>query len=290
MRNILLCKTFSLLSILAPCFLVSTVMGLIAFLGYKGIPSLSSTLFFGNTGAYNALFGARPVWDGIWIACLGSFSLVALTLFFVLVPAIACGVYLAEYASAREQKYIGALIEMLAGTPSILMGFAGFLLILFLRKTFFPHATTCLLLASLCLAFLVLPVLVLATYEALKGIPQSLRQTALVLGFSPAEALYHVLLPAASRGIVAGVILATGRIAEDTAVILLTGVVASTGFMGGLFDKFEALPFYIYYIAAEYRDETELLHGFAASFLLLSFSVLLLFTAKMLRSYWQKRK
>lgn len=282
------CRILFALSWIAPCLLIFTVGMLIFFLGYNGIPAITSRLFFGETPALDALLGLRPVWDGIWIALVGTASLVAMTTLFVLFPGIGCGIYLAEYATPKERKYIGALIDVLAGTPSILMGFTGFLLILVLRKTFFPQATTCLLLAAFCLALLVLPVLIVATREALQNVPQDLRLTAKALGFTPQQSLWHIFLPSASRSIISGLVLTIGRTAEDTAVILLTGVVASTGLPAGLLDKFEALPFFIYYTAAEYHDKAELMRGFAASFLLLSFSVCLLLLAKTLRKYTQK--
>jgi phosphate transport system permease protein len=103
------------------------------------------------------------------------------------------------------------------------------------------------------------------------------------LGLSPAQAILHVYLPAASPGILSGCILAIGRALEDVAVILLTGVVAETGLPGSLFDKFEALPFFIMVTAAEYRDEAQLARAFAAALLLMGLSALLFATARQLQ-------
>ena len=120
-----------------------------------------------------------------------------------------------------------------------------------------------------CLALLVLPHLIFMTQTTLEGLPAELRLSGLSLGFTPWQNMRHVLLPAAGRGILSGVILAVGRAAEDTAVILLTGVVANAGLPSGLLGKYEALPFQIFYLASEARSEAELAQGFGAALILL---------------------
>jgi phosphate transport system permease protein len=170
-------------------------------------------------------------------------------------------------------------VDLLAGIPSIVMGLFGFVLILYLRRTFLPQGTTCLLLSSFCLALLVLPSLVVGTRTALETLPESLAFTAAALGFSYAQTIRKFLLPAAGQGILGGVMLAMGRAAEDTAVIMLTGVVANAGLSSGLTAKFEALPFRIYYTAAQYADQRELNLGFGAALVLLLLSGGLLFCA-----------
>ena len=76
-----------------------------------------------------------------------------------------------------------------------------------------------------------------------------------------------------------GIILAIGRCAEDTAVIMLTGVVATTGVPKSLLSNYEALPFYIYYISSQYANTHELLTGYGASVILLAICVSLFFLA-----------
>ncbi len=100
----------------------------------------------------------------------------------------------------------------------------------------------------------------------------------------------HILVPQASRGILGGIMLAMGRAAEDTAVILLTGVVANAGLPSGLAVRFEALPFFIYYTAAQYQTPEELERGFGASLTLLLLSGGLLLAAWWLHARYQRRK
>lgn len=246
------------------------------YLLLRGVPTLGRSLFFGDTPPLLAMAGLRPVWDGIWPASAGSLYLVGLATLLVLGPGVGCGIYLAEYAGPRARRHLGLAVELLAGVPSIVMGLFGFTLILVLRRTFVPQANTCLLLAAGCLALLVLPPLVVSTRAALESLPHGLRLTGAALGLTRAQTVSRVLLPEAGRGILGGVMLAMGRAAEDTAVILLTGVVANAGLPAGLpaglLAKFEALPFTIYYTAAQYQTEDELARGFGAALVLLVLS------------------
>ncbi|MDY3868489.1 MAG: ABC transporter permease subunit, partial [Pyramidobacter sp.] len=99
------------------------------------------------------------------------------------------------------------------------------------------------------------------------------------LGMTRWQIVRHLMLPAASRGILGGVMLALGRAAEDTAVIMVTGAVANAGLPGGLAAKYEALPFFIFYISAQYTDAADLSRGFGAAVVLLVLSGALLLGA-----------
>ena len=266
------------------------VGGLLVFLLAKGLPTLSSELLFGETPPMDAVLGKQPVWDGLWPALTGSLCLVGITLCLALFPGVGCGIFLAEYASPKVKSAAGAAIDMLAGTPSIVMGLFGFTLILFLRHTFMPQANTCLLLAAGCLALLVLPVLLVSTKEALDAVPQDLKLSAISLGFNKEQRIFQVQLPTAAPGILSGVILAFGRCAEDTAVIMLTGVVANAGLPAGLGAKFEALPFYIFYHTAEYQTEAELMRAFGASLVLLILAGGLILLAAFIGAKYHRRR
>lgn len=254
---------------LAALLTLGAVGILVGFLGGKGLTALNLRLFFGEASPWQVLLGTQPAVGGLWPACLGTLYLVLLSSLLAIPLGIGSGIYLARYASPGPKRLFGWAVDLLAGIPSILMGLFGFALILFLRKTFLPQANTGLLLSAGCLALLVLPYLILTTQTALEGLPPALQMAGLSLGFTPWQNLVHVLLPAASRGILSGAILAVGRAAEDTAVILLTGVVANAGAPQSLTDKFTALPFHIYYLAAEHRTAAELAQAFGAALILL---------------------
>ena len=273
------------LSYAAALLVLSAFSLLFGFLLLKGLPMLNLRLFFGDTSAYDAVIRLRPVWP----AFAGTFYLLALTMAMALVPGIGCGVFLARFAEGRTRELLSLAVDLLAGVPSIVMGLFGFVLILFMRRTFAPEATTCVLLAAFCLALLVLPSLVVTTRGALESLPVKLAESGRALGFSEKQLLRHLLLPAAAEGILGGVMLAMGRAAEDTAVIMLTGVVINSGLPAGLASKFEALPFLIYYTAAQYTDEAELTRGFGAALVLLLLSSSLLGAAWLLQRGMKRR-
>lgn len=257
---------------------------LFVFLFWRSLSGWSMTLFFGDTPPFDAIFRGAPVFDGLWPACIGTLTLVALAIVIAVPLGVASGIYLAEYATGRSKAWFAFCVDVLAGVPSILVGLFGFALILFLRKTMAPEANTGLLLSALCLAVLVLPYLINTTRLAMAGLPQALRLTGASLGLSHSQIVWHILLPAAMRGIFSGIVLAIGRSAEDTAVILMTGAVANAGTPSSLTGKYEALPFQIYYLAAEHQTPSELTQAFAAALVLLCLTGTMLMTARWLQA------
>lgn len=214
-------------------FLTLTVVGVfLAYLLFRGFHTLGRSLFFSNVPIIEAITGRLPVWHGIWPAVGGTFLLVLVSAAIAVPLGLASGIYLAEYAQGKWKNLLSFAVDLLAGTPSIIMGLFGFAFILFLRKTILPGANLCLLVAASCLALLVLPYMIRTTQVALLGLPDSTRLVGPSLGFTRWQNIRHVLLPASSKASLSGVILSIGRAAEDTAVILLTGVVANAGLRG----------------------------------------------------------
>jgi phosphate transport system permease protein len=246
-----------------------TILVLVAFLVVRGGRALGPDLFFADTPWLEALLGQRAVFGGIWPSVVGTLVLVLGASALAIPLGILAGIHLAEAPHSRTTAALRWSVDLLAGIPSILMGWFGFGLILWLRATLWPQANTSLLLAMFCLALLVLPYLIRTTEAALLGLPDSLRLAGPALGLTPEQSLRRILLPAARRGLLGGVFLAVGRIAEDTAVILMTGVVANSGLPGGLTGKFQALPFDIYFLAAENRGPEDLQRAFGTAVVLL---------------------
>ena len=96
-------------------------------------------------------------------------------------------------------------------------------------------------------------------------------------------------MPYCSKDLLAGVFLALGRACEDTAVIMLTGAVASAGIVGSVFSKYEALPFYIYYMSTNYSDQRELNQAFAAALILLFLAIILFIITKLIQKNLGKK-
>jgi len=214
--------------------------------------------------------GRARVFEGIFPAILGTLSLVLLSTALAVPAGVCSGIYLAEFAGPGSKKGFGFFFDILAGIPSIVIGLFGFSLAVFLHRHFFSEFGPCLLVSAISLAVLVLPYIVRSTQTSLEELPVDTRITALALGAGKLQNIVHVLLPNAFSGISSGIILAIGRCAEDTAVILLTGVVATAGAPSSLLSQFEALPFYIYYLSGQYADQTELANGYGACLVLLA--------------------
>ncbi len=265
-------------------FLVPLVFAtLFVFLLWRGLPGWNLALFFGDTPPLDALLYGAPVFEGLWSACLGTLYLVGLAALLAIPLGVASGIFLAEYASGRRKAAFALCVDLLAGIPSVLMGLFGFALILLLRKTCALEANTGLLLSAFCLALLILPYLISSTRLSIESLPATLKLTGASLGLGRWQVIRRILLPAAGPGISGGIILALGRAAEDTAVILLTGVVANAGTPDSLNGKYEALPFHIYYLAAEYQTAAELTQAFAAALVLLGLTGLLFLVARRLQ-------
>lgn len=270
---------------------LAVVAGLVLFLASRSAHVIGPALFFGDVPWYEAVFAGTRVFDGIWPAVIGTLTLVALSSAIAIPLGIASGIYISEYASDGFRNLATPAIDVLAGIPSIVMGLFGFSMILLLRRTLVPEANTGLLLAALCIAILVLPYMIRATQSALGGLPARMRLLGPSLGMSRTQSLLKVVIPAASRGILSGAILSVGRAAEDTAVIMLTGAVATAGGRGpaSLTAKFEALPFKIFVITAEHNTAAELDQGFGAALVLLALTATLFAGAFLLQRSLERR-
>ncbi len=278
-------KIVPLLSWVCGLTLIAAITAVVGFLFFKGWQSLHLQLIFGTTPPWDAILFRCRVFDGLFPAMAGTFLLVCMAVGWAVPVGIAAGIYLAEYARGKTRTFLNLVFDLLAGLPSIVIGLFGFSITIYLNTHLSTRIYPCLLISSVALAFLVLPYMIRATQTALESQPASLRITALALGASKLQNIIRVLLPQSLSGIMSGVILATGRCAEDTAVIMLTGAVATAGIPRSLLSNYEALPFYIYYISSQYTGPDELATGYGAAIILL-FICLMLFS---LAFFIQKR-
>jgi phosphate transport system permease protein len=264
---------------LSTFLLIAAVGVVIGFLLIKGAPALNQEIILGDTAPLDALLLRRAVFGGLFPAIIGTILLVGMAIIIAAPVGILTGIYMAEYASLSVKNRFGFFFDILAGLPSIVMGLFGLAVVIFLHKYVSTRVYPCLFLSALTLAFLVLPYLIRSTQGALEALPVAIRRTAPALGASRIQNLFLILLPRARDGILNGVILSIGRCAEDTAVIMLTGAVAVAGVPRSVFENYEALPFYIYYISSQYADQQELLSGYAAAIVLLCLCSLLFASA-----------
>lgn len=138
---------------------------------------------------------------------------------------VGCAVYIAEIAPGRTKEVLKGGIELLAAIPSVVLGFIGMVTLVPLVKSVF-HLSTGLtgLSGSIILAFMAMPTIVSIAEDALYAVPKSYKEGAFALGATHWQTIWRVLLPAASSGIVAAVMLGIGRVIGETmAVMMITG-------------------------------------------------------------------
>ncbi|MDK2947543.1 MAG: phosphate transport system permease protein [Methanolobus sp.] len=188
----------------------------------------------------------RMTEGGIFPAIYGSLMLITLSMAFAVPLGILSAIYLNEYSNpGRTSWAIEMAINNLAGTPSVVFGLFG--LALFVKYFGFGAS---LLSASLTLALLILPVIIRASKEALMTVPQEYREASLALGVTKWQTIRKVILPAAIPGMMTGIILSIGRVAGETAPILLTGAAYFLPRIpDSVFSQFMALPYHLFVLA-----------------------------------------
>lgn len=188
---------------------------------------------------YPSRFPARA---GVRAALLGTLWLMVLTAAITVPIGIAAAVYLEEFAPAnRFTRAIETNIANLAGVPSILYGLLG--LGVFVRALQLGRV---LLAGALTLALLVLPIVIIASREALRAVPRAIREGALALGATRWEAVRHQVLPAAVPGMMTGTILALSRAIGETAPLITLGAFTYLAFDPTPTSAFTALPIQIF--------------------------------------------
>jgi phosphate transport system permease protein len=202
---------------------------------------------------------AFPDKAGYRPAILGSLELIAGVILFVVPVGVGAAIYLEEYADGSRwwNRLIEVNIQNLAAVPSIIYGILG---LAFIVRG--PLDLGFILVAgSLTLALLVLPMVIIASREALRAVPDSIRQGSLALGATQWQTIRRQVLPASIPGIATGVILAVSRALGETAPLLLVGATVFVTFDPTPFgsDGYSAMPVQIFNYALRPQDEFQTL-------------------------------
>lgn len=233
--------------------------------------------------SFSSRFAAKA---GIHAALYGSIWLVGLTALFSIPIGIAAAVYLEEYATKnRVSRFIEVNIANLAGVPSIVYGMLG--LAIFVRGIGLGHS---ILAGALTLSLLILPVIIIASREAIRAVPQSLRHGSYALGATRWQTIRAHVLPVATPGIVTGVILSLSRAIGETAPLIIVGAATYAAFLPeGPMDQFTALPIQIFNWAARPQPE---FHELAAAGIIVLLLVLFVMngTAALIRFRSQRNR
>lgn len=191
---------------------------------------------------------------GVWQGILGSLSMMIFVVLIAFPLGIGAAVYIEEYArDTRVTRFINANIRNLAGVPSIVYGLLGLaIFVKLLGSITGPNVQgRSLTSAGLTLAIMVLPIVIITSAEALRAVPQGIREAGYGVGATRWEVIRSHVLPYAAPGILTGTILSLARAIGETAPLILVG--ATTGFLGsnaGFFEsfseRFTALPIIIF--------------------------------------------
>ncbi len=224
---------------------------------------------------------------GIFPAIVGTFYLSLGAIIFAFPLGVGAAIYLSEYAKEGKIVHIIRIgINNLAGVPSIIFGLFG----LALFVVYFKFGSS-ILSGSLTLGVLILPIIIQATEEALKAVPQSYREASFALGATKWQTIFKVVLPAALPGILTGTILGISRAAGETAPIMFTAAAFYTPKLPrSIFDEVMALPYHIYVLATSgtHIEETRAIQ-YGTALVLISLVFLLNLTAIILRIRFRKK-
>ncbi len=272
-------RAFAVLGLLGLLAALAALAALLLDVLLDGAPRLSWQFLT----TYPSRFAASA---GILPAILGTFYVIVLTGLMAVPVGVAAAVYLEEYgAQGRLGRVIEINIANLAGVPSIVYGLLG--LGLFVRALGLGRSVVA---GAATLALLVLPVVILATREALRAVPKSLREGSYALGATQWQTTQHQVLPAALPGILTGVILALSRAIGETAPLIIVGAVAYVRFVpDSLWSPFTVLPIQIFNWVS--RPQAGFAENAAAGIIvLLVMLVLMNGAAILIRDRFQRRR
>ncbi len=244
----------------------------------KGLVYVDSVLLLEPPSADPERAGARP-------AILGTIYMMGLLLLMVVPVGVGTALYLEEYAN-RARWYNRVLeinIQNLAAVPSIVYGILG--LAFLVRGLGLGRV---LLAGAMILTLLVLPIVIVTSREAIRAVPDSIRQAAYALGATQWQVIWRQVLPAAIPGIATGSILALARAIGETAPLLLVGALTYVASDPSLLGPFTALPIQIFQWTARAQEEFRLL---AAGGIIVLLAILLTMNAFAiwLRNRYQRR-
>ena len=231
-------------------------------------------------------FASRmPERAGIWAALLGTIWIMAVTAPVSFILGVGTAIYLEEYAKKNAfTKFVQVNISNLAGVPSIVFGLLG--LTIFVRLAGLGSSV---LAGGLTMSLLILPVIVVASQEAIRTVPREIREASFGMGATKWQTIRRIVFPAALPGILTGTILALSRAVGETAPLLVLGALAYVAFVPeNLLSQFTVLPIQLYNWTSRPQEE---FHMLAASGIIILLIILLIMNsiAVLIRNKFHKR-
>jgi phosphate transport system permease protein len=250
---------------------VGLLFFILGYLLYQGGSSLNLD-FFTNLPVPTGETGG-----GMANALLGSAKVLSLATLIGVPIGFLAGVYLAEYATTGYAAVIRFVTDLLNGVPSIVIGIFAYSMIILTTHHFSTYA------GGIALGIMMIPIALRSTEEFLRAIPVSLREGSMALGATKAKSIVTVVIPAATRGLISGMMLNLARVAGETAPLLFTAL-NNQFWSPGWNQPTATLPVQIFtYAISPYND----LHrqAWAAGFMLLFLVLVINVTAKSIVSH-----
>ncbi|MBM3707854.1 MAG: phosphate ABC transporter permease PstA [Actinobacteria bacterium] len=246
-RKNIIQRIFYALLLFITLVVVAFVFGIIIYLTIKGAGAINWEFL-----SQKPRGGMRE--GGIFPVILGTLYLVAGTIIASLPIGVFAAIYINEYAPKNTfTRIIRLSIVNMAGVPSVVFGLFGLAFFVIFLK--FGKS---ILAGSLTLAFLILPVIITATEEALKAVPDTYRLASIALGANKWQTIIKVVIPQALPGIITGSVIGIGRAAGETAPIMFTvAAFSQPNLPNSIFSQVMALPFHLYTLATQVTNPPE---------------------------------
>jgi phosphate transport system permease protein len=254
------------LSLLATAFAVIVLLYLLLYVLRAGLPYINLDLFT-KIPAPNGEPGG-----GLGPAIQGSLILVGLASLFGVPLGLFTGIYLSEFGRGAIAMGVRFLVDVLTGVPTIIFGLFAWIFIVVPQQTFSGLA------GGVALGIIMIPIVARTTEEVLRLVPKELREASLALGATESRTILTVVIPAASSGIITGIVLAMARVAGETAPLLMTAF-GNPFFNSDITQPMDALPLRIFNFA-ESPYQAQINQAYAGSLVLI---VLILLTSFAIR-------
>lgn len=257
--------------------IMATLILVIVYIAVKAVPALSLDFLLDDPSRAGRSGGIFP-------AIVGTLELIAGTALIAVPLGVLTGVYLTEYGgNGRVTRVVTAAVDVLNGTPSVIFGLFGMVVIVVYLGMGYSLIAGC-----VTLALMTMPVIIRTTQEAVRAVPDDLREASRAIGATKMQTTFRVVLPTAVNGIVTGAILSLARAAGETAPIMFTAVVVQAKVADyALTEPVMALPYHLYYLATEGRADPSMMYATALVLLVIVLAMFLL--ASYVRARGEKR-
>jgi len=266
-------KAFEILIIVFAFLITVPLLAIIYFVLKTGISKISWNFLTNIPQPVGEIGG------GIANALLGSTLIVAVAAVIAVPFGILCGIYLSENKNSRIARWSRLAVDVLQGTPSIVIGIVIYFWIVK------PSGTFSAISGSVALAIMMLPIVIRSTEETLKLIPATLHEAGFALGLPYHKVILRIIVPCGISGILSGVILSVARIAGEAAPLLFTAF-GNPYISANVLRPMQSLPLLIFNYATSPYDEWHDL-AWGASLVLLIWVLLLNITTKLITSKWK---